>query len=298
MSEANAGNGKFQRSLIFVSTACLPGVESITSRISLYRRHGLNAIELGAGVSVDKDSLSQVAEMECQFLVHNYFPPPSEPFVLNLASGDDGIRQRSLELVFRALALAARLGAPFYSVHAGFITDPTSFGTTSFVFPMPASPDKAQSTMDRFTTALEISVDHAQHLGVQILVENNVCSPELRGKLLLQMADEFLTLFGLLPSPYLGMLLDTGHLNVTANTLDFDRMVFVEKVAPYVRALHVHDNDGTADTHQPVRPRSWVLDVLRRPEFASLPIVIEAKFDHVADLCRHVDWLKDELESK
>ena len=112
--------------------------------------------------------------------------------MLNLASGDDGIRQRSLELVFRALALTARLGAPFYSVHAGFITDPTSFGKTSFVFPMPASPDDTQFALHRFTTALEMAVDRAQHLGVQLLVENNVCSRELSGKLLLLTADELL----------------------------------------------------------------------------------------------------------
>ena len=283
---------------MFVSTACLPGVQPITSRISLYRSHGLNAIELGAGVSADEDSLSQVAGMECQFLVHNYFPPPRNPFVLNLASGDDDIRQRSLDLVTEALTLTARLAAPFYSVHAGFITDPISFGTTSFVFPMPASPDEARFAMDRFTTTLDIAIHRAQHLGVQILVENNVCSPELRGKLLLQTADEFLGLFRALPSPHLGMLLDTGHLNVTASTLSFDRIAFVEKVASYVRAIHVHDNDGTTDTHQPVQPGSWVLDVLRRPEFAGLPIVVEAKFDDVAGLRRHVDWLKDELESK
>lgn len=283
---------------IFVSTACLPGVQPITSRISLYRSHGLNAIELGGGVSADEDSLSQVVGMECQFLVHNYFPPPPDPFVLNLASGDAGIRQRSLDLVTEALALTARLAAPFYSVHAGFITDPTSFGTTSFVFPMPASPDEAQSAMNRFITTLEIAIEHAQRLGVQILVENNVCSPEMRGKLLLLTADEFPKLFRVLPSPYLGVLLDTGHLNVTAHTLGFDRMVFVDQIAPYVRALHVHDNDGTADTHQPVRSGSWVLDVLHRPELAGLPIVIEAKFDDVTDLRKYVDWLKAELDSR
>lgn len=265
------------------------------SRISLYRSHGLDAIELGAGVSADKDSLSQVVGMECRFLVHNYFPPLPNPFVLNLASGDDGIRQRSLDLVTEALALTARLGGPFYSVHAGFITDPTSFGTTSFIFPMPTSPHEAEFAMDRFTTALEVAVDRAQHLGVQLLLENNVCSLELTGKLLLHTADEFLTLFGALPSPHLGVLVDTGHLNVTAHTIGFDRMNFVDQVAPYVRAFHVHDNDGTADTHQPVRAGSWVLDVLRRPEFAGLPIVVEARCETVAHLRQHVDWLKREL---
>lgn len=280
---------------IFVSTACLPGVGAVTSRISLYRGHGLNAIELGAGVSADKDSLSQIVEMGCRFLMHNYFPPPVNPLVLNLASGDEDIRQRSLDFVTEALALTARLGVPLYSVHAGFITNPIGFGTTSFIFPMPASPDAARCAMRWFTTSLEVAISHAQRLGVQLLVENNVCSEALRGKLLLQRAEEFLELFYVLSSPHLGMLLDTGHLNVTAHTLGFDRVAFVEKIAPYVRAFHVHDNDGTADTHQPVQSGSWVLDVLRRPEFAGLPIVVEAKFDNVTDLRKHVDWLRREL---
>jgi len=280
---------------VFVSTACLLGVEPITSRISLYRSYGLNAIELGAGVSVDEDGLSQIAGMECEFLVHSYFPPPSTPFVLNLASGDVSICQRSLDFVLEALALTARLSAPFYSVHAGFITDPTSFGTTSFVFPIPATLDEARSAMNRFTTSLKISLDWAERLGVGLLVENNVCSHALRGKLLLQTAEEFLALFDVMRSPHLGILLDTGHLNVTAHTLGFDRMTFVDQTTAYVRAIHIHDNDGTADTHQPVQPGSWVLGVLRRPEFAGLPIVVEAKFDSVIELRRHVHWLWEQL---
>ena len=233
--------------------------------------------------------------MNCIFLVHNYFPPPLDPFVLNLASGDANTREQSLDFVSEALALAARLNAPLYSVHAGFITDPASFGVTSFVFPMPASPDETHFALDRFIAALKTALGTAQQLSVQLLVENNVCSHELRGKLLLQTAEEFLELFCALQSPHLGMLLDTGHLNVTAHTLSFDRMSFVDEVAPYVRALHVHDNNGAADTHQPVQAGSWVLDVLRRPEFADLPIVVEARFETLADLRRHVDWLKTEL---
>jgi sugar phosphate isomerase/epimerase len=280
---------------IFVSTACLVGVEPIISRISLYRSYGLNAIELGTGVSVDDNNLARVSGSDCQFLVHNYFPPPPKPFVLNLASSDENIRRRSLELVFKALALTVRLGAPFYSVHAGFITDPTSSGTTSFIFPMPASPDVEQQAMKRFVEAIKIALDHAERFGVQLLIENNVCSRELRGKLLLQDADEFLALFKALPSLHLGILLDTGHLNVTAHTFGFDRFSFVDQVAPHIRAFHVSDNDGTVDSGQPVRAGSWVLDVLHRAEFRDLPIIIEAKFKSAVELRQHVNWLRAEL---
>ena len=286
---------------IYVSTACLSTNANLWNTLRALRESRLIAVELGAcsGVQEDTDALAaRLEQTGLEFLVHNYFPPPSRPFVLNLASADPAISQQSLEFVRRALALTARLRAPFYSVHAGFITDPTGFDKASFVLPMPASSGDAQLALDRFIAALRIALDWAQHLGVQLLIENNVCSEELRGKLLLQTADEFLELFHVLPSPHLGMLLDTGHLNVTAHTLGFDRMTVVDQVAPYVRAFHVHDNNGTADAHQPVQPGSWVLDVLHRPEFTGLPIVVEAKFDDVTGLRRHIDWLKDELESK
>lgn len=281
---------------IFVSTACLPGVEPIHARLSVYQSHGLDAIELGAGVYACGDDLPRIARSTSRFLVHNYFPPPAEPFVLNLASANEDIRQKSLDLVLAALALTADLGAPFYSVHAGFITDPVSFGSTSFVFPMPALPDEKQSALNRFVTALEIAVGHAERLGVQLLVENNVCTTELRGKLLLQTAGEFEELFQALPSPSLGMLLDTGHLNVTAHTFGFERMGFVKQAEPYVKALHIHDNDGTADTHGVVQLDSWVLDVLCQPRFTGDTVIIESRFETAADLRRHADWLAAELD--
>lgn len=283
---------------IFVSTACLPGEQPVGSRISLYQRHGLSAIELGAGVSVNEKSLSQIAVMKGQFLIHNYFPPPREAFVLNLASGNDDIRQRSIDHISKAIKLSARIGAALYSIHAGFITDPTSFGTTSFVFPKLASPNEAPSAMDRFITAMKIVLDYAGRFRVGILVENNVCNRQSRGKLLLQTAKEFLMIFNVLCPSHLGVLLDTGHLNVSAHTLGFDRTTFVDEIAPYVRAIHVHDNNGTVDAHQPIQPGCWVIDVLRRPEFSGLPIIVEAEFDNVTELRHHVEWLKNEIKRK
>jgi len=281
---------------IFVSTVCLSELQSIDSRVTLYKRHGLDAIELGAGISSNEIIPSQISKMECQFLVHNYFPPPVDPFILNLASNNTNIRQRSIDFVSEAIALTASLGAQFYSVHAGFITDPTTFENNSFVFPTPTSPDAYHCALNRFTAALEVEINCAEHFGIGFLVENNLCTTALRGKLLLQTADEFIELFDKIKSKNLGILLDTGHLNVTAHTFGFDPISFVDQVAPHIRAFHVHDNDGITDTHQPIKPDSWILDVLRQPKFANLPIVIEAKFKNINDLYEHVNWLRLELK--
>lgn len=281
---------------IFVSTACIRGIEPISCRISSYQNCGFDAIELGGGVSVDKKNLPSLAGLKCQLLVHNYFPPPDESFVLNLASSDEGIRRRSLDFVLEAIKLTSDLGCAFYSVHGGFVTDPTGHGNDGFIFPSPAGPDEAKDALGRFTKAIEDAIECAERLGVGLLIENNVCSRTNKDKLLLQTADELLELFDIFRSPNFGLLLDTGHLNVTARTFGFDRMGFIEEVGPHIRAFHIHDNDGIIDSHRPIQGGSWVLEALGRKEFRGLPVVVEARFDSIADIRRHVDWLKDQLQ--
>jgi sugar phosphate isomerase/epimerase len=280
---------------MYVSSACLAAYTDIVSLVKHLCRIGLNRVELGSGSKTRPGFLEQLRAYACGYLIHNYFPPPDEPFVINLASTNPIIQQRSLNLVQQAIELSAELGAPFYSVHAGFITDPHTFGGTHFLFPSPTESDAAQHALDRFVSNLLMVDQFAQEHKVGLLVENNVCWADLRGKLLLQTADEFVDFFEMLNSQNVGVLLDFGHLNVSACTLGFNRLDFIRRLTPYIRAFHVHDNDGRNDSHQPVKSGSWVLDVLRRPEFADLQIVLEAKFESLTDLRVHVDWLQDRI---
>ena len=54
---------------------------------------GITGIELSSGVPYASNILEVVRSHHPQFdfLVHNYFPPPADPFVLNLAALDFGI---------------------------------------------------------------------------------------------------------------------------------------------------------------------------------------------------------------
>lgn len=281
--------------VIFVSTACLPGIQPLKKRVADYQQHGLSNIELGAGVTVSEDWLFRILHNDGCFLIHNYFPPPVESFVLNLASPDEMVRRRSLDVVCQAIHLTAELKAPFYSVHAGFITDPIGFGTTNFVFPDPASPTEKELAFGRFVESLKIALDVADKCDIDLLVENNVCTDDLKGKLLLQTAEEFQELFQAISSSNLLVLLDTGHLNVTAHTFNFHQTAFVEQIAPFVGAFHIHDNDGTSDFHRPPLPDSWIINVLKQEKFRGLPIVVEAKFTTPGQLYSYVTWMGEEL---
>jgi sugar phosphate isomerase/epimerase len=280
---------------IFASTSCVKGGGPLMDRLLSYRDAGIETIELGTRVNLGPNDLSRLVETKPQCLIHNYFPPPDDPFILNLASADPIIKQRSLDLAQQAIKLTRQLNAPFYAIHAGFVTDPCGFGNPYFIYPEITEANARQNAFERYMNALSIINQYALEHEVGLLIENNVCAPEIYGQVLLDRANEFLTLFEAINSTNLGILLDFGHLNVAAHTLGFDRLDFIEQLTPYIRCFHVHDNNGTHDTHSPVQPDSWVLEVLRRPEFAHLPLVVEAQFDDVTSLSQHVKWLRETL---
>jgi sugar phosphate isomerase/epimerase len=275
---------------VYASTAAVKRPRELWAVLDAYRDAGINAVELGfADLDDPSDLVARLQRYDFEYLVHNYFPPPAEAFVINLASRDVDLARRSLELVLDALELTAELGAPFYSVHCGWITDPVGFDGTSFVLPDPA-PGEAAEARSRFVAALHTAVRRAEELGLGLLVETSVCPPAARGKLLLLEADDLAAMLAELASPALGLLVDTGHLNVTAHTLGFDRLAFLQILARDVRAWHVHDNDGVVDQHLPARPGSWVWDTLASQDVPR-PVIVEAKFAHAAALAEHVDIL-------
>ena len=57
--------------------------------------------------------------------------------------------------------------------------------------------------------------------------------------------------------PSVGLLLDVGHLKVTAETLRLDRAEFMNQCKPYIKGYHLSENNGLADTNQPLTETSW-----------------------------------------
>jgi len=280
---------------VYASTACVDPQADLWTTLAGAREAGIGRVELGASRIDDRDRLVQrLVGERLEFLVHNYFPPPREPFVLNLASPDREIRQRSLDHVRAAIDLTAAVGAPAYSVHAGFVNDPDGWDGTSFTFP-PATAADVAAASSRFRDAVAVALDRAANAEIALLVENNVCTEPLRGKLLLQTSDEFLELLEEIGDARCGVLVDTGHLNVSAHTLGFDPEEFVAQLEPHIGAWHVHDNRGLEDEHLPVDGGSWVMTALRRAASRELPVVVEARFDTFEAMAGHIRWLAGEL---
>ena len=213
-------------------------------------------------------------------LVHNYFPPPAEPFVLNLAATDPAIRSASLNLCREAIELSAQIGGTVYGVHAGF-----AMNLTATMLGQPeqqaALPPEAlippARAMETFRQAVLDLAAFAQTCGVRLLLENNVITPQQvaagRGdSLLLTTPDGCREFFAGLDDPSVGLLLDTGHARVSAQAFGFDPAEFLRGDLP-LGGIHLSDNDGTRDSNRPFGPDAWFAPSLRR--FAELPITVE-----------------------
>jgi sugar phosphate isomerase/epimerase len=70
------------------------------------------------------------------------------------------------------------------------------------------------------------------------------------------------------------VLVDVGHVNVTAHALGFRREAFVDALAPHIGAFHLSDNDGQTDQNLCFGEDVWFFPLLRR--FSHVPLVVEA----------------------
>lgn len=214
-------------------------------------------------------------------LLHNYFPPPARPFLLNLASSHGKTLRQSREHCARAMELSAELGAPFFAAHAGFALElpPALLGQPEAQREFcrtHADGKAALRATEIFRESVAGLIAEGRRWGISFLIENHVVSKglgaEAASALLLGLFSEQIQAWAAALDGF-GLLLDMGHLRCTARTMSFDPEKFCAAIAPLVRAFHLSDNDGYSDEHRPFDHSAWFLEfVKKRPE---IPATLE-----------------------
>ena len=196
--------------------------------------------------------------------VHNYFPPPPDPFVFNLCDPDDDGRERSIRFACAAIELGASLGSHVYSFHAGFLGTPAvsdlgrNWGVTNKL--------GIEEGTALFARSVARVNDFAREWGVRLLVENNVLTVGTAASngedvLLMTTPDDIRSTMDCLPDD-VGLLMDVAHFAVSARTLGFEATSSLRDLAPVIGGYHLSENDGLADSNDPVREDSWFWDDL------------------------------------
>lgn len=139
-------------------------------------------------------------------------------------------RAERFEKMTKSLVIAKYLGARYVALHPLM-----PYGANS-----PEDPDGVYEINHRFFSAL---ANVASKLGVTVCLEN-MPFPEFPLSSPLQV----LGLIRDINSPALKMCLDVGHANIVGGRISED----IREIGDQLRILHLHDNYGEEDTHNPL----------------------------------------------
>jgi sugar phosphate isomerase/epimerase len=245
--------------MIFVSTGGF-GSQAAWKTALDFLNAGISSTELSGGLydKLNQERLRGLSS-EVSFQVHNYFPPPSRPFVFNLASMDAEISKLSIRHALDSMRLSLDLGTQIYSFHAGYLLDPIVDELGKTIRSQKLSHRK--DAIEVFLENVNLLADAALKDGMSLLVENNVFSFNNhrqfgQNPFLMTSADECIYIMRNTPSN-VNLLIDVAHLKVSANTMGYDPIEFLKACNFWINAYHLSDNDGMTDSNQSFSEESW-----------------------------------------
>ncbi len=250
-------------------------------------------IEFSSSFPYQEDMVEYFLDADINRLAHNYFPAPQVPFVINLASRDTQIREKSVQHCLQGLRISKACGAPYFSAHAGFCIDPDP-EQLGKQLDINAEVDRTLN-WSIFLDSVEMVLKEAEKLGISFLIENNVtarfnlredgqeilfCS---RPAEMMKLADSF-------SANNFGLLLDTAHLKVSSQALEFDLDEAVMLIKDHVKYIHHSDNDGATDSNSPISDHYWFLPWM--VEFSDCIHVLEVKNQNLDEIITQLKMLQ------
>ena len=263
---------------IYISTSCIKS-SSIKESVLKLVSAGFKNIELSGGTkfypNYKDDLLKMKKEYGLNYLVHNYFPPPKIPFVINLASQNKEIFQKSIDQCKSAIKLSKELEGEKYGVHAGFLIDIKANEIGRKL--SRSSLSKRNDAIKKFEEGWLYLIEEAGQ-DITLYLENNVFSMtnsetySNNNPFLLTDYESYLELSDKLDFT---ILLDFAHLQVSCNSLglEFDREV--EKLFPLTNYIHLSDNDGSHDQNKGLRNDGQIMNFIRNNDLNEKTITIE-----------------------
>lgn len=279
--------------MIYVSSCCSKQ-KKIGAAIRELAEHGFKNIELSGGTEYyegyEEDIFDLKKKYNLNFLIHNYFPPPKEDFVINIASLDDTISERSLAQLRKSIRLASLFGADKFGFHAGFYVDirVDELGKAISAY----SPSNMKQAYKKFCNGFNSIKNESKE--IDIYIENNVYSKAnfstygLQNPFMLTSPEEYRELKQHIDFK---LLLDVAHLYVSSRTLGFDFDSHLYQMIMETDYIHLSDNNGHHDQNAEFASDSKLLEKIKKKYLKNKTITLEiftgieglkASFDRVA----------------
>lgn len=263
--------------MIYVSSSCVKHTK-IRDSVQELAENDFQNIELSGGTeyyeNFENDLLELKDKYNLNYRCHNYFPPPKNPFVLNLASLNDETFQMSFDHLEKVVALSNRLGADKFAFHAGFFID-IRLSEIGKKLSRDNLFDKKEA-VKRFCNAYDVLKRKAKNLS--LFIENNVFSrtnaDTYNGENPFMMTN-FNEYKSLKEKINFNLLLDVAHLKVSAKTLGLDWEGEFENMMSVSNYIHVSDNDGFHDLNNQLTKSSNLLTMLEKSDTKNKDFTLE-----------------------
>ena len=253
--------------MIYLSTG---GFQNLTpqSVIQKFNEKGIKSIELSGGKYVAQEKIIKYLKKrnDVNYSLHNYFPVPKKKFVINLASVEKKIFRKTYLNIKKSINISKKLNSKYFSFHAGFLFNPNikDLGKKFAKVKL----QNRKKTLELFLNRVNLLAKEAKKKDVKILIENNVITIENYRKfkqdpLLLTHPNEMIKFFKRCDKN-VGLLLDVGHLKVSAKTYGFDLLKAHEMLKPYIDGYHLSDNNGLRDSNKGFTKKSWFYSKLKK----------------------------------
>ncbi|MDB4668879.1 sugar phosphate isomerase/epimerase [bacterium] len=263
---------------ICLSTTFIKDGEPLGIALDKCIKAKVGTVELGSN-HCHQSNYNFISEYPLKYLVHNYFPIPEHPFVLNIASINNELRDKSINHIKKAIDFCYEHSAKLYTLHPGFLTDPDGSNKTDKNYDFVWNENKLHyanynSAIKNMYTSLDIIINYAKKNRIKIAIETEG-SFKKNKHLLMQKPEEFEIFKQNYRPSDIGINLNIGHLNLAANAFNFDRISFVKSIQEYILAMELSHNNGIEDQHLPLVEKSWYWDIILNDRYANTFKILE-----------------------
>ena len=263
--------------MIYISSSCVKN-KTIKESVQELVDSGFKNIELSGGTEYyegfEDDLLKLKEQYNLNYICHNYFPPPKEHFVLNLASLNDEIYEKTFNHLVKAIELSKKLGAKKFGFHAGFFINievkeiGKNLSKSSLV--------DINKSIERFISGFKKLKLFAQDL--ELYIENNVYSSSnyktYDGKTIAMLLSH--TDYKELKNKIdFNLLLDVAHLKVSSKTLGLDFEDELRKMIAISDYIHISDNNSLHDLNHKLQKDSSLVELLNKQNLKNKDFTLE-----------------------
>tara|TARA_E500000178_G_scaffold344797_1_gene393612 strand:+ start:122 stop:979 length:858 start_codon:yes stop_codon:yes gene_type:complete len=235
--------------------------------VNILIKSGVKNIELsGTMYSPNNVDILTKNFEKIKFQVHNYFPPPKDPIVLNLASLNEDVYKKTYNHILTALKTCKKLGSDFYSFHAGFLCDlkVSELGKRVEKKNLQNRDESMELFINRVNEISKIAKDY----NINLMIENNVLS---KNNLVNFDGNPFLMCDSIECENIINntpdnvkLLVDVAHLKVSAESLNFEKEKFLNDCDKLIGGYHLSDNNGLSDTNEKFDENAWFWSHLKK----------------------------------